>query len=242
MATSVENKAVPTSEQQAAEDQPEKKKAFRPRPNWAYWKKYERLSLKEAVSLSFNLSPGKIDAALKRVSSLRGPFAKRLKLANYQTLQGGQLAVVQHGNSTDGNDTIVEVRSFVRFAIAMKWKNVPQEFLTLGDELAEILPDEESPKEKPAKIVAPESVIPHIIKLLVDLATRMAKIEGVEPLSIDKVPGPKKDLYQVAIGMNDKYAPTFNTFDKYLSGLCKVQPGRPTERLIRQLYPEYFKD
>jgi hypothetical protein len=235
-----EGTLVSLNESQGETPSPEKKKKYKPRPNWSYWLKCDRLTLRAAIALSFNISPDEVELALLRNESLQGPFSKRLTPAYYHTLANGRITVVQHGQNEDGSDTVVDAKSLVAFAVSMKWPRLTPEFLALGGGQPEAAHQESSPNKSHEKAVISISGTRKIIKLLVELAIKM-EAKGQPPLDIDNVPGPKEDLYIVAHYLYKDLDMEKSTFYRYLKGLCKFKSGPPSkDTLLRQLYSEHF--
>ena len=90
------------------------------------------------------------------------------------------------------------------------------------------------------KLAKPTIAFLHaLIGLLTEIATRAAKHD--KEFDIEKMPGQKIDLLEVARKYSADLEKTDSTFEDYLSGLCKFQQGGGRSMFYRNLFPEWFK-
>jgi len=85
-----------------------------------------------------------------------------------------------------------------------------------------------------ARRKAPDVFVAAMVKLLVEIGRRDPKID------VEKMPGTKKDLLELAIKFDTNLDHTLSTFDSYLEPICKFTRGSRTDGIYRKLFPEYF--
>ncbi len=95
---------------------------------------------------------------------------------------------------------------------------------------------EEEPKQI-AKLRrrAPDAFVAAILKLFVEIAKKDPK------LKLDKMPGIKLDLHEVAIKFDANLDHPISTFDTYIERLCQFKHGSRSSNYYQTMFPEYFK-
>lgn len=213
-----------------------KKKQRRPRPNWSKYLKDRHASLHDAVALSLNISPVKIDILLNDSKTKIGAaFRARAKAARLEMHVGGFIVVVEEGDLADGLDWVVELKSFVSFAIARDWgKN--QNFLRLGT--VSPLDNFVEPVQK-LECKTPVKFIASFIQMLVEIAKRAEK--AGQEFNVDSLPGQKIDLHELGRQLDREMACKESTFSTYIKGLCKFKQGAKRDDFYKNLFPDLFK-
>jgi hypothetical protein len=107
---------------------------------------------------------------------------------------------------------------------------------------AQVVPDFENiqklagklKKERYLRRRAPDAFMAAFMKLSNELARR-------DPdFNLEKMPGKKSDLLELAIKFDAALDHTLSTFDTYLKGLCKFKKGARPSNYYRLKFPEYF--
>lgn len=214
----------------------ERAKKKRSRPNWDFYLKNRHASMHDAVALSLNISPVKIDLLLNDPKDKIGVrFWSRAKAARLEMHEGGFIVVVEEGDLADGLDWVVELKSFVSFATARDWsKN--ENFQRLGtvsplDNIVE--PVQKLESKTPVKFIA------SFIQMLVEIAKRAEK--AGQEFNVDSLPGQKIDLHELGRQLDRELECKESTFSTYIKGLCKFKQGAKRDDFYKDLFPELFK-
>jgi len=222
---------VPTAE-------PTKKQQL-PRPKWDYFLKNRRANLHDAVALSMNVRPARIDGLVSdKTAKISNVFRARLQAARLEMPAGGAIVVVEEGYEDDGSDWIVDLKSFVAFALARGWGQKIENFKLLGPGCSSNGSLENAAK----KHKAPVAFVAALIQVLVQIATRAAE-KGHE-FDVKKMPGQKEDFYELARLLDIEFRSANGTLSTYMKNLCQFKGGRssqPTD-FYRDLFPELFDD
>ena len=213
----------------------ESPKSPRPKgPNWPLHLKKRKAYLLDAVALSMNLSPKSVPRFLASTRKTQiNAFDIRLEDARLEMTPNGAITVIEKGSEVDGSDWIIDLKSFVAFAVERGWGVNNENFKKLGGQgdanSAALAGDKKVHK-------APITFVAALIRILVEIAKRAAKAE--EDFDVKAMPGTKKELYELA--MKFDYFPTgaFKTFDSYIKGLCQFKQGARKTDFYRNLFPE----
>jgi hypothetical protein len=223
----------------------------RPRPkklNWAPYLKDSAAYLHEAVALSLNVSP--IQMA-KPKSDTNDPISRkyimRMRAARLEMGPGAAITVFEEGKRDDGSDWIIDLKSFVIFALSRDWGAKSEEFKQLGaekpssntSELKTECSTSIAPKDETKFVKAPVRFVSALILLLVEIAKRATK--NGEPFNVEELPGQREDLKELSDQFGLFPSCTQSTFNTYTKGLCKFLPGQPKSNFYRNLFPEKFK-
>ena len=207
------------------------------RPRWSYYKKDKQASLHDAVSLSLNVSPGRM-AALVRDSTAGtcGIYLKRVRAARLEMIDGGDIKVLEKGVEHDGRDWIIDLKSFVIFALARNWGNKIEDFKLLGTGRSLPIDDVKTSAKTHKSTVG---FVAALIRLLVEIARRAA-LKG-EEFNVCEMPGVRTDLHELAEKNDVDLRCAKGTFETYIKGLCKFKRGARETEFYRNLFPELYK-
>ena len=223
--TEEEPKAEPASKQRL------------PRPNWDFYLKNRNATLHDAIALSLNVSPARIDGlAAERTAKVGIFFRNRLRAARLEMPVDCAIEVVEEGRENDGSDWIVDLKSFVTFALARGWGRKLEKFQLLGAES----PFTNSVKNDVKELKAPVAFVAALIQVLVAIASRAAT-DG-KKFNVQEMPGQKRDFYELARKFDKEFSSTDATLSTYMKNLCQFKQGARQTDFYRDLFPETFCD
>ena len=186
-----------------------------------------------------NVSPARIDGLVNdKTAKISNVFRTRLQAARLEMPVGGAIVVVEEGYKDDGSDWIVDLKSFVTFALARGWGQKIEKFQLLGPGC----PSNGSLENDAKKHKAPVAFVAALIQVLVEISKRAA-IAGKE-FTVREMPGQKRDFYELARKYDPEFINSDATLSTYMKNLCQFKQGRasqPTD-FYRDLFPELFYD
>lgn len=216
------------------------------KPNWRYHLKDGNATLHEAISLSLDCDPTRMtdilsaeaisDASKKKA----GIYAKRLRAARLEMPEEGAIIVLEERSEEDGSDWIIDLASFVEFAISRGWGKNNDNFKRLGTQNRATKTNDAEMSLKDAK--APRAgvkFVADLLKLFVEISHR-ATIKNRE-FNVDMMPGQKQQLREIASKFSDNLDLKESTFNTYLKGLCKFTQAPQESDFYKTLFPDYFR-
>lgn len=236
------------------------KRARPKRPNWALYLKDSAAYLHEAVALSLNVSPTQMAKQISDTTDIiTRKYILRMRAARLEMGDGAAITVFEEGKRSDGSDWIIDLKSFVTFALSRNWGKKLEKFKQLGSaNLSSSAPESETeyptpsvtkpvaesptpsaPESETKVCKAPVAFVAAFVRLLVDIAKRAT--EKTEPFNVDEMPGQREDLKELSskFGLFPDCAQS--TFNTYIKGLCKFLPGHKNTTFYSDLFPEKFK-
>lgn len=224
------------------------KRARPKRPNWSLYLKDSAAYLHEAVALSLNVSPSQMAKQKSDTTDIiTRKYTLRMRAARLEMGDGAAITVFEEGKKSDGSDWIIDLKSFVTFALTRNWGRKLEKFKQLGSaNLSSSAPEPKTensipsvPESETKVCKAPVAFVAAFVRLLVDIAKRAT--EKTEPFNVNEMPGQREDLKELSskFGLFPDCAQS--TFNTYIKGLCKFLPGHKNTTFYRDLFPEKFK-
>jgi hypothetical protein len=212
------------------------KPAARPtvsKPRWGNYLKDRKAYLHEAVALSMNVSPTEVARLVSDTTTPTGRrYSARLRAARLE--MDGAITVLEEGREDDGSDWIIDLKSFVTFALSRDWGCSSEKFKRLGAESPTANVAEDTTKV----LKTPRVFVAALIFLLVEIAKRATERE--EAFDVNKMPGRREDLQELAQKFNKYPKCSKASFETYIKGLCKFLPGQKESNFYKNLFPEKF--
>ena len=210
------------------------------RPNWGTYLKDRKAFLHEAVAFSLNVSPKQmVHLVSENTTKTCRIYIMRLRAARLEMNLSGAITVIEEGRKNDGSDWIVDLKSFVAFALARGWGCSNKKFKCLGAESSTTNAIETNQK---LEIKTPIRFVAALIRMLTEIATR-AGVEG-KTFNVQAMPGQRKDFQELANNLGNDYGDLWHeesTFNTYIKGLCQFKQGASRTDFYRNLFPEQFK-
>lgn len=211
-------------------------KVKRKRPNWRMHHKSRFNYLRDAVALSMNTRPSHMGQVIAQDPKAKRVYQTRIGQARREMhTSGGMITVIEKGDEKDGSDWLIDLASFVKFA-EKNWKGLREEFRQLGESSPA---DDSHDAGKPAKRRGTDTFVAAFIRLLVEIAKRAA--EAKQPFDVEKMPGQREDLLELARKFDAKLDYELTSFHTYIKGKCKCGRGQKRTNFYKNLFPEYFK-
>lgn len=217
------------------------------KPNWRYYLKDSNATLHEAISLSLNCDPTRmadilsakaISEASKKKARI---YAKRLRAARLEMPEERAIIVLEETSKEDGSDWIIDLRSFVKFALTRGWGEKNDNFRLLGTQnLSDKSEGNEINLNEGKTPRASAHFLADLLKLFVEISRRAAR-NNVE-FDTNRMPGQKVQLREIATKFSANLDVKDSTFKTYIKGLCRFHEGAQKADFYKDLFPEYFSD
>ena len=216
------------------------------KPDWRYHLKDSNATLHEAISLSLNCDPTRMTnilsaKAISEASKKKARiYAKRLRAARLEMPEEGAIIVLEETSKEDGSDWIIDLRSFVEFALHRGWGRNNDKFKLLGiQSLPQKNEDNEMSLSGEKAPRASATFLADLLRLFVEISRRAAT-NGME-FDVNQMPGQKVQLHEIAAKFSDKLDLKESTFNTYLKGLCKFTQAPQKSDFYKTLFPDYFR-